>query len=172
MGLLDRLLTSVTRMNLQERGEHKAARKAQRNAERAAWEAHRARCEERLVKAAGISWVSLVCHRDTWDFICRMVQSDGVVFGPRLTSQDPVVPLENGRVRVTLSGSNLVKVLAHSWEISGSGYLAKQSVIAMRIYQLVAAAVDAMDPDTTEKNPPPPILIDDQIPAAAGHPGG
>ena len=124
----------------------------------ARWAAARREAKQRLVKAAGISSATLVCHGATWSFI-------------RLRSQFPVEhepspPTAGGLVRKQLSGPELVKILSEMRSVANwrmPDISVGDRAIAQRIYNAVAEVVDRVDPAVKIGAPIPDIVIDDKI---------
>jgi hypothetical protein len=61
---------------------------------------------EALVAAARITNVRLICHRDLWAFLVQ-----NVAHAPHFRVPDKVKALDNGRIRVALSGPSLIAAL-------------------------------------------------------------
>jgi hypothetical protein len=124
------------------------------------WEARQAaerQREERLSKAAGISSVDLICHRDTWNWIRSELNTVNLPGPP---------PGDATMLRVPLSGPNLVRILTGTWfkRSAAGGYIGDRA-IAGRVYDAIAEIVDGVDPATKDGTPVPDIVIDDKIAA-------
>ncbi|MEU6860912.1 hypothetical protein AB0B28_18805 [Glycomyces sp. NPDC046736] len=142
-----------------ERAEQKIRDAEARNR----WDQQR---EDRLEKAAGISNVELVCHRDTWAFV---VDKSSLRTSWRTPSEDCVSDEGNDMLRVRLSGPQLVLVLFSMAEEAGYGGsfgvapFVGDRVIARRVYDLAASVVDSIDLDAQGGRDIPPIVIDDRV---------
>ncbi|GAA4923332.1 hypothetical protein HD597_000390 [Nonomuraea thailandensis] len=113
--------------------------------------------QERLVTAAGISSVNLVCHRDTFVFI----QDADVVLRQRVRL--PAAGDET-LIKVPLSGPNLVRVLTTLRSICNDPFRnSGDQAVATRIYRAVAQIVDTVDRAATSGTPVPDILLDDRV---------
>jgi len=131
--------------------EEKRQHQEQRVAEQEAYEA-------RLVKAASVSSVTFVCHKDTWDFIDGQARQN-------LSYRQPSTEDQPGNmVKVHISGPNLVTILIVMGRLSGSPWTyVGNKAIATRVYDAASEIVDAVDPSRNSGTPLPPIVIDAEI---------
>ncbi|MGW0199658.1 hypothetical protein [Nonomuraea sp. NPDC003201] len=143
------------------RNPERAAARAERRRLKEEEAAERARQRkpshrERLVTAAGISSVNLICHRDTFAFI----RHETVVL-----HHVQLPPASDGAlIKVPLSGPKLVKVLTALKSVCtdpfrGSG----DRAVATRVYDAVAEIVDTVDRAATSGTPVPDIVLDDKV---------
>lgn len=106
---------------------------------------------QRLKKAAGISEVDFICHKDTWEWI---------------TAQRRWLPeandAEGPMVHLRLSGPDLARVLQVCWFLK-TLFLGVSRALARRIYDAIAEVIDQVDPAAKDGTPVPPIVIDDKI---------
>ncbi|MEU1813203.1 hypothetical protein [Micromonospora aurantiaca (nom. illeg.)] len=172
MGLAD--MIRVWRGNLtpeeiaerDDRARRRRARLAQDESEQAARKADVDLYQQRLDRAAGVASATVVCHRDTWNFISRWASQ-------RTSWQEPAsrkTQLSDDMLQVNLSGPQIVMILIVMRDASGRGsqlggvdaaFLGDR-VIADRIYRAVGAVVDTVDPSAPDGTPLSPIVIDDR----------
>ncbi|MGK5630546.1 hypothetical protein [Streptomyces sp. URMC 123] len=118
-----------------------------------AWDRHR----RLLGAAAGIAVVPLSCHRDTWAYLVQQA-----VAQPHFRVPGEVVPGDDGRVRVDLSGPSLIAALTALWETAQGDGAAERGpsdwALAGRIYDRIAAAVEDVAPSPDAGA----IVIDDR----------
>jgi hypothetical protein len=142
--------------------EQKRQLREQRAVEQEAYDA-------RLVKAASVSSVSFVCHKDTWNFIDGRVRQNT---GYRPPSTDDYADQPRNMVKVHISGPNLVTILIVMGRLSESPWsYGGDKAIATRIYSAATEIVDAVDPTRNSGTPLPPIVIDAEV-APPGEPEG
>ncbi|MEU1527715.1 hypothetical protein ABZ413_36540 [Nocardia rhamnosiphila] len=116
-----------------------------------------------MQRAAGVSSVQLVCHRDTWRVVDGWFVGD---FGHDVRGRVPRdrVKGRGDTVEVTLSGVSLVGLLKAAQErTSVANYYPDTRAIARRIYEQVAKVIDAVDPEATPGQAIPPIVLDDKL---------
>ncbi|MEV6341251.1 hypothetical protein AB0M12_41845 [Nocardia vinacea] len=121
-------------------------------------QAARQQHRERMHRAAGISSVQLVCHKDTW----KTLDSFWGVFDnhPAQVPKERVKGHGDGRVEVTLSGPSLVTLLKLARRPT---FGPDRRALARRAYQQLAKVVDAIDPEAQPGQPIPPIVLDDKL---------
>lgn len=155
-------------MNLFERfskAEREAARAARAEFKRKQQAAKDER-EERLDKAAGVASVEVVCHPDTWRFVqSKAPAHSGGPFSyyTATGARRDLEPDADGLIHISLSGPNLVSLLAWMWTTSASPNPVDRA-LAKRIYNGAAAVVDTVDPSAQPGQALPPIIIDDRVP--------
>jgi hypothetical protein len=153
------------------RQEARRARQAERAARRQSErEVRRARDEARyaadaahqglLVKAAGISILTLACHQDTWVAVRRFA-SERTGAG-ELPLAHKLPGRDGGIIDVPLSGPAVVRVLS-GLRIRGNWDSGPDRALKERIYAAVAAVVSQVDPDVSPARVPP-VVIDAGIP--------
>ncbi|HZE40450.1 MAG TPA: hypothetical protein VE172_16740 [Stackebrandtia sp.] len=120
-----------------------------------------------LTKAAGISCTTLVCHRDTWQFIDLF--ACGVV-GWRSPSDDEISLYSPFLLEIRLSGPQLVHIVIAMSDAAGVSLIgetpagcAADRAIAWRIFAGIADVIDDVNPAAEQGNPVPTIMIDDQL---------
>ncbi|MGW6836305.1 hypothetical protein ACWGCI_23265, partial [Streptomyces sp. NPDC054949] len=149
---------------------------------------------EHLKVAAGISYLTLVCHEDTWTFVATVAfgiwrpawvtsvrNAIGIASAPRWDdvtnfTVDPNLPdgritklvLEkDGMQKVVLSGHNLVRILDTLREGSAAEDIV-QSARCVRLYNRFAEFVGLVDPDVPAgQTTGVEFRIDDSLDAAA-----
>lgn len=133
--------------------EQRAARKAERMAR---WEAQseaRQEHQARLERAAGISSLTLRCHKDTW------ARVTGRVGHPSARPRD----LGDGLIEVSLSGPYVIDLLNSASNLTAYTPPAIHAVMS-RLNRVLVAVVDQVDPDAPAR-PLPPVVLDDQAAA-------
>ncbi|WP_234324795.1 hypothetical protein [Streptomyces albus] len=118
--------------------------------------------KERLVKAAGVASVDLVCAGDTW----RAIHS-------QCARRNDIVPLPGrdagGEGRdpqpVGLTGPQLALVLTKLFRGARSYSIAHphERAVYQRVYDAAAAVLDQVDLNEAEGKPIPPIVIDARL---------
>lgn len=155
LGLLDSLSVLFTRRTRTDRRLMREAREQvkaeQRKREYEAWQKR----QEMLKKAAGIARVEVVCDFDTWNFIWQK--------GLSHTAPAKHPNGDGAMVVGTLSGPNLLAVLDQFDYIRRNWTYVPHRVLADRIHDIIAAAVEAVDLDALDGEPVPPIRIDHRI---------
>ncbi|MEU1854300.1 hypothetical protein ABZ499_34930 [Streptomyces sp. NPDC019990] len=121
--------------------------------------------DERLSKAAGVARVTIVCPKDLWeetkpdDYENKLKANvEAISSGPRGG---------RGLVRVTMTGTNLVKYLkeldsnAHPHAVNGDN---DNTPASRRVYKALAPEIDKIKAARGPDDPEPQIVIDDTIP--------
>ncbi|MGH8877364.1 MAG: hypothetical protein ACRD0P_08500 [Stackebrandtia sp.] len=162
--------TSVERGGAMRRLWERVARSSARNQarERQQWE------ESLLTKAAGVSSTTLICHKDTWDFI-QLYAED--VDGWHSPAEADIGLHSPFLLEIRLSGPKLVHILVAMGEAAGvtigrgrSAPLNGDRAIAFLVYASFADIVDDVDPTGRGELPVPSIVIDNQIASRTPHP--
>jgi len=152
------------RRSTDERLAAKEEKRRRQEAQAAAQQAY----EARLVKAASVSSVNLVCHKDTWAFIDGFTRNNT---GYRPPSADDHTRKPGNMVEVHISGPNLVTILIMMGRVSASsGNYVGDRAIATRVYDAVTKIVDAVDPARNSGPPVPPIIIDAEVSSPPSEP--
>ncbi|MFD4756419.1 hypothetical protein [Streptomyces sp. NPDC058426] len=145
-----------------------------------------------MEKAATVSYVSLLCHEDTWTFMARrafgawspewvtsIVQDqpgqDGPTAKDRSFSKDPNLPpgriikQDNGMQTVELSGDNLVTILDSLWETAygRNVYMHLTDLDPNRracgpLYKRIETCLDGIEPGTADR-PGHTLVLDERI---------
>ncbi|MFE9802509.1 hypothetical protein ACFYP6_27175 [Streptomyces goshikiensis] len=121
-----------------------------------------------LLSAAAIASATLVCHRETWDFIAEHT-SGHTHF--RLPEQ--IDDADGGRIEASLSGRSLLAVLTTMWKVtreheggstsSGDGDQDLATwALAAAVYRRTALAVDRVTHLAEKENGPALIVLDDR----------
>ncbi|MCC4314804.1 hypothetical protein [Streptomyces malaysiensis] len=99
--------------------------------------------EQRLVRAAGVSAVDLVCHRDTWAFIVEQSARSEHFRVPGEVAADAA-----GQVRVTVSGRSLIAILTalYTARENERGRDSGNWALTWTFYQRIADAIDRVSP--------------------------
>lgn len=132
-----------------------------------------------LCKAAGIAWVQVVCHEDTWRFVERTVfpPADGIVaiwLGAEDFPQERIVRGAAGMVTVTVSGPHLVRCLTmlYGEAVGGPAFPSHPARYAMAtcLYASLGEMVERIDPSSCRGGIPPLVIdaglkADDCVPA-------
>lgn len=113
-------------------------------------------------RAAGVSSLTLICHRDTWDAVDQFWGSHFFVLPSRVPN-DRVTDRGGGMVEVVVSGPNLVMLLKLTKLTHGRFSSPERRALAKRVYEQVAKVIDAVDPDADPGQPIPPIVLDDKL---------
>ncbi|WP_285541906.1 hypothetical protein [Streptomyces lavendulae] len=121
-----------------------------------------------LLSAAAIASATLICHRETWDFIAEHT-SGHTHF--RLPEQ--IDDADGGRIEASLSGRSLLAVLTTMWKVTrdheggstspgdGDQDLATWA-LAAAVYRRTALAVDRVTHLAEKENGPALIVLDDR----------
>ncbi|MGC4990518.1 hypothetical protein [Nocardia salmonicida] len=112
--------------------------------------------ELRQRRAAGVSTVQLVCHRDTWQVLSSLWYQGRLPAVPK----DRVKALGDEMVEVTLSGPTLVSLITFTHNPGGTYTTV---AVANRVYEQIAKVIDAVDPDAAPGLPIPAIVLDDKL---------
>ena len=175
----------------------------QQEQERAAKEAHRAETTSILYrahlgvmkKAATVSYVSLICHEDTWTFLARRafgawspewitsVTQDGPGQGGPVAKQasftkNPnltpgrITKQDNGMQTVEVSGDNLVTILERLWQgaYGTNAYLAILDFDPNKgacgpLYGRIESWLEGIEPGTADK-PGHTLVLDERLDTA------
>lgn len=137
------------------RKEYREAAAKEREAKEAVKTAH----DERLARAAGVSSVLVVCHRDTWNFVQSFARGRTNYIEPR---PEDVVEGPDGMIEARVSGVRLVHYLEVMDDGSRKASAHMDRPVARRIYTQLAKVVDTIDPDAATDAPVPPIVLDDR----------
>jgi hypothetical protein len=145
------------RMSAEERLAVKEEKRRLEEERAAAQEAY----DARLVKAASVSSVNLVCHKDTWAFVDSRLRNST---GYRPLSAGDVTHKPRNMVEVHISGPNLVTSLIVMGRLSASSwsYIGDRA-IATRVYDAASEIVDSVDSNRNSETPVPPIVIDAEV---------
>lgn len=116
---------------------------------------------ERLIKAAGVSTVPLVCNDDTWTFIHQQCTTG---LSPVNFAKDSAKRREDGLVEIPFSGPKLVKLLTQV-RITANAVLTSHPswAVAMRVNDAVGEVIDQVDFTKPDGERPPPIIIDARL---------
>jgi hypothetical protein len=142
----------------------------------------------RVRKCAGLSAVVLTCHRDTWEYVLR------VMSGPWLAQNqwdkdpsDSIIekPGDESLIQVRLSGARLAELMMLLWYLpaqrrwwnddvprgmtsgfSGATATAAEEEQARRLYQAIAEVIDRVELNTPRQGDVPTVIIDDAVAAA------
>lgn len=138
------------------------------------WRTLRLPGQMRLVRAAGISTISLVCNGDMWKYILNLCENVEI---PIEVSPDSLTTQDSGFVTVILSGTNLVKILRAMRTVwtepavpnssvftSGHKFALDDRAIAKRVYLGIAQTVDSVERRHRGTTLIAPITIDDRPP--------
>lgn len=117
--------------------------------------------KERLVKAAGVTTVPLVCTDDTWTFIHSQSVSgvSGVAFEKGAAKRR-----DDGLVEIPFSGPKLVKLLT-ALRSTHSAYMISHPhwALSKRVYDAVGEVIDQIDLAQPDGKQLPPIVIDARL---------
>jgi hypothetical protein len=156
---------------IRQAAAHQAAKKAQAEADIAESRREADLYQQRLSRAAGIATLELHCHQDTWQWI-----KDWMDVGRRygnwwlLTYQDRITEQGDHLLLVRLSGPQTAEVLtrvARTGQVSGAvlpyeRISTTERAIGRRVYDAIGRVLDQVVPDTTGKQPVPPVILDDR----------
>lgn len=131
-----------------------------------------------LLSAAAIASATLICHRETWDFIAEHA-SGHTHF--RLPEQ--IDDADGGRIEASLSGRSLLAVLTTMWKVtreheggstsSGDGDQDLATwALAAAVYRRTALAVDRVTHLAEKENGPTLIVLDDRSARTTAPEGG
>ncbi len=155
MALFRRTLSPEKLAARTEKQKQKEDRARARQQEREAREAAARLHETRMDKAAGISSVLLICHRDTLSIITANTGRLRYAFGGRAWPK--------GLVKQEFSGPDIVAILDSMHKFRDG--LASPTIrpVARRVYAAIAEVVDGIDASAKPGSPVPDIVIDDRI---------
>jgi len=119
-----------------------------------------------MKRAAGVSTMKAVCHRDTWG----VLEANAPYWfdGPKLRNNDKtIVPRDDGMIEVTLSGPEVTQVLrvAYTKSRPWAGAFSHHKVVLLRIHAAFSEVVAKVDPAANRGPVIPPVIIDDRIDA-------
>jgi len=117
--------------------------------------------KKRLIKAAGVATVDLVCADDTWDFIHRICTRE---YGTAMFKEGAAVRREDGLAEISFSGPALVKLLIRTEWVRRTHLSSDPDwALSTRIYDAAAEVVDRVDLNTDKGEQLPPIVIDARV---------
>ncbi|MFC5720967.1 hypothetical protein ACFP1Z_12395 [Streptomyces gamaensis] len=108
---------------------------------------------ELLRAAARIASATVVCHRDTWDFVLAHVAAQ-----PHFRSPEEVTDHHAGRVRADLSGRSLIAVLIALSEVLRRNADAADCALAGTVHHRIAEQLGSLGPG----GHPVTIVLDDR----------
>lgn len=139
----------------------------------------------RVRKCAGLSAVVLQCHRDTWQYVLK------VMSGPWLDQNqwdkdpsDSIIeqPGDESLIQVRLSGPRLAELMMLLWYLparrrwwaddvpqgmksgySGATATAAEEEQARRLYHAIAVVIDRVKLNTPRQGEVPTVIIDDAV---------
>ncbi|WP_446214000.1 hypothetical protein [Micromonospora sp. IBSANI012] len=117
-----------------------------------------------MKRAAGVSTMKAVCHRDTWDVL--VANAPYWFTAPKLGNNDKAIVLrDGGMIEVTLSGPDVTQVLRVAYKKSRpwADAFSHQKVVLLRIHAAFAEVVGRVDPAAGQGQAIPPVIIDDRI---------
>ncbi|MGW9198598.1 hypothetical protein [Micromonospora chersina] len=119
-----------------------------------------------MKRAAGVSTMKAVCHRDTWG----VLEANAPYWfdGPKLTNNDKaIVARDGGMIEVALSGPQVTQVLRVAYNRSRpwAGAFSHHKVVLLRIHAAFSEVVAKVDPAASRGQAIPPVIIDDRIDA-------
>jgi hypothetical protein len=190
MGIADFIRIALGKLTPEEQAERDAAarqrqamaeqRAAAQAAEQQAVDEVYAYYHQRLARAGGVANLVLVCHTDTWAFIKNWMDYDKRPYGWwRKQHHDRVTVHPSDMLSVRLSGPQVAEVLAriawvsrisgvaHPWGVPHPGHT--DQAVARRVYAVLGAVLDQVDPDAPGEQELPPAVVDDR-PAAPAEP--
>ncbi|WP_129843735.1 hypothetical protein [Streptomyces sp. RFCAC02] len=117
-----------------------------------------------LLRAAGVSRITLTCHRDTWEFLASVAEAHS-----HFRTPPQFTDAGDGRVAVELSGRSVVAsliALRNRWETAYDGdtdRMAAQAdwMLASTIYARIAETLRGL----RAEGAPVTVLLDDRVPA-------
>ncbi|MFD6183846.1 hypothetical protein [Streptomyces goshikiensis] len=121
---------------------------------------------ERLLSAASIASATLICHRETWDFIAEQTSGHAHFRLP-----ERIDDADGGRVETALSGRSLLAVLTTMWKVTrgheaggapGEDQDLATWALAAAVYRRTALAVDRVTDQAEKENGPALIVLDDR----------
>ncbi|MEU8460631.1 hypothetical protein [Streptomyces sp. NPDC029003] len=125
-----------------------------------------------LLSAASIASATLICHRETWDFIAEQTSRH-----THFRLPEHIDDAEHGRIQTSLSGRSLLAVLTTMWqvtrgnEISGPGEADRDLAtwaLAAAVYRRTALAVERVTHLPEKENGPAFIVLDDRSTLTTG----
>ncbi|WP_158717265.1 hypothetical protein [Streptomyces sp. NRRL F-4474] len=127
-----------------------------------------------LLSAAAIASATLICHRETWDFIAEHTTGH-----THFRLPERIDDADGGRVETSLSGRSLLAVLTMMWKVTreregdatspggGEQDLATWA-LAAAVYRRTALAVDRVTHLAEKENGPALIVLDDRSTRTTG----
>jgi len=114
-----------------------------------------------LLAAAGVSAVTLTCHRDLWAFLVEQAADEQHFRVPGEVTAD------NGNAQVVLSGRSVIAALTALWEVRHSADPVNGDwALAHELYEAIASAVQAVkDTPRSSDGDGVAIVIDRRAPA-------
>ncbi|MBB1261959.1 hypothetical protein [Streptomyces alkaliterrae] len=109
--------------------------------------------DELLLAAARVSSATLICHRDTWEFVVAQAAPHPHFRCPQAVADD-----EAGRIRTALSGRSLIAVLISLWHTRQHRPDPADWALAHSFYDRIADGLAALGPD----GEPVTIVLDDR----------
>ncbi|MFF7580974.1 hypothetical protein ACFZBE_39385 [Streptomyces sp. NPDC008061] len=111
----------------------------------------------RLMKAAGVAFAELVCHRDTWEYLTGLSTNQ-----THFRTPPSVDDVKDGRVQAALSGRSLIALLIALWETRDKAEpLTADWALAATAYSRIAAELDTVTTGTGQRTVR--ITLDDGI---------
>ncbi len=123
-----------------------------------------------IMRAARVASATLVCHRDTWEFVAAQVGSHPHFRTPSLEER------EDGRVAAVLSGRSLVAVLLALYRTAEASVRRPDGEEAEELiayadwsmaYQVYYATARVLSKAYSEEGDPVVVTIDNRVPARA-----
>ncbi|MFE4633880.1 hypothetical protein ACFRJ1_10950 [Streptomyces sp. NPDC056773] len=121
-----------------------------------------------LLSAAAIASATLICHRETWDFIAEHASGH-----THFRLPERIDDADGGRVEASLSGRSLLAVLTTMWKVTreheggststgGGGQDLATWALAAAVYRRTALAVERVTHLAEKENGPALIVLDDR----------
>lgn len=123
-----------------------------------------------IMRAARVASATLVCHRDTWEFVAAQVGSHPHFRTPSLEER------EDGRVAAVLSGRSLVAMLLALYRTAEASVRRPDGEEAEELiayadwsmaYQVYYATAQVLSKAYSEEGDPVVVTIDNRVPARA-----
>ncbi|MFH7600012.1 hypothetical protein WDV06_33670 [Streptomyces racemochromogenes] len=121
---------------------------------------------ERLLSAASIASATLICHRETWDFIAEQTSGHAHFRLP-----ERIDDADSGRIETALSGRSLLALLTTMWKVTrgheaggapGEDQDLATWALAAAVYRRTALAVERVTDQAEKENGPALIILDDR----------
>ncbi|MEV5433928.1 hypothetical protein [Streptomyces sp. NPDC052701] len=118
---------------------------------------------ERLLKAAGVSRVELVCAPATWRVVKQHCQYPFSHFKnfPYESTHD--VPDEDGFLHVELEGADLARLVQRTYTARFTVIDAARRAVCRRVWDATGAVLDSIDLDAPDGKQLPPIVLDARL---------
>ncbi|MFE4654911.1 hypothetical protein [Streptomyces sp. NPDC056707] len=111
----------------------------------------------RLMKAAGVAFAELVCHRDTWEYLTGLSTNQ-----THFRTPPSVDDIKEGRVQTALSGRSLIALLIALWEARDQAEpLTADWALAATAYNRIATEIDNVTTGTGQRTVR--VILDDGI---------